>query len=54
MDADELPARIAAAVPKAFVRAVDVGDSFGRTANQVLRLVEGDNGFFCFLHDDVA
>ena len=53
-DADELPARIAAAVPKAFVRAVDVGDSFGRTANQVLRLVEGDNGFFCFLHDDVA
>ena len=23
-------------------------------ANEVMRLVEGENGFFCFLHDDVA
>ncbi|MFN8022692.1 MAG: glycosyltransferase [Acidimicrobiales bacterium] len=53
-DPGDLAARIAAAVPRAFVRAVDAGDSFGRTANEVLRLVEGDNGFFCFLHDDVA
>ena len=27
---------------------------YGAAANEVLRLVEGDNGFFCFLHDDVA
>ena len=52
-DAD-LAARVGAAVPRAFVRAVDAGDSFGRTANEVLRLVDGENGFFCFLHDDVA
>ncbi len=47
-------ARVAAVVPRAFVRAIDGRDGFGRTANEVLRLVDGDNGFFCFLHDDVA
>ena len=50
----DIPARVAAAVPRAFVRAVDGLDGFGRTANEVLRLVDGANGFFCFLHDDVA
>jgi GT2 family glycosyltransferase len=53
-DPGDLPAQIAAAVPRAFVRAVDGNPGFGPTANEVLRLVEGDNGFFCFLHDDVA
>lgn len=51
---DDLAARVGAAVPRAFVRAVDTADGFGRAANEVLRLVDGENGFFCFLHDDVA
>ena len=50
----ELPARIRAPVPGAFVRAVGGNPGFGTASNEVLRLVEGDNGFFCFLHDDVA
>ena len=45
---------IRAQVPNAFVRAVDGNPGFGTAANEVLRLVEGENGFFCFLHDDVA
>ena len=53
-DAGNVAGRVAATVPRAFVRAVDWRDGFGRTANEVLRLVDGDNGFFCFLHDDVA
>ena len=52
--AGDLPARIRAVVPEAFVRAVAGNPGFGAAANQVLRLVDGDNGFFCFLHDDVA
>ena len=50
----DLPERIRERVPNAFVRAVDGNPGFGTAANEVLRLVEGDNGFFCFLHDDVA
>ena len=53
-DAGELPALIRAKVPNAFVRAVDGNPGFGTAANEVLHLVEGENGFFCFLHDDVA
>jgi GT2 family glycosyltransferase len=53
-EADDLPDRIRAALPKAFVRAVEGNPGFGPAANDVLRLVEGENGFFCFLHDDVA
>jgi GT2 family glycosyltransferase len=50
----DLPAQIRDRVPNAFVRAVEHNPGFGVAANEVLRLVEGDNGFFCFLHDDVA
>jgi len=50
----DLPARIRERVPNAFVRAVENNPGFGAAANEVLRLVEGDNGFFCFLHDDLA
>lgn len=50
----DLPARIRDLVPNAFVRGVAGNPGFGAAANEVLRLVEGDNGFFCFLHDDVA
>jgi len=50
----DLPERIRARVPDAFVRAVDGNPGYGATANEVLSLVEGESGFFCFLHDDVA
>jgi GT2 family glycosyltransferase len=50
----EVTERIRDAVPQAFVRAVDGDIGYGAAANDVLRLVEGDNGFFCFLHDDLA
>ena len=53
-DPGELAAMIRAKVPNAFVRAVEGNPGFGIAANEVLRLVEGENGFFCFLHDDVA
>ncbi len=52
----DVPERVGRLVPRSFVRVVaDSGDvGFGPAANEVLRLVEGENGFFCFLHDDVA
>lgn len=50
----DLPATIRAKVPNSFVRAVEGNPGFGAAANEVLRLVEGENGFFCFMHDDVA
>ncbi len=53
-DAGDLPARIREKVPSAFVRGVEGNPGFGAAANEVLRLVDGDNGFFCFLHDDVV
>ena len=53
-DAGDMPAMIRAKVPNAFVRAIDGNPGFGTAANEVLRLVEGENGFFCFLHDDVV
>ncbi len=49
-----MPERIRQRVPNAFVRGVGNTTGYGMAANEVLRLVEGDNGFFCFLHDDVA
>lgn len=50
----DVPDRIRARVPSAFVRATTAAEGFGRAANEVMTLVEGENGFFCFLHDDVA
>lgn len=50
----DVPDRVRRRVPNAFVRAVGNTIGYGAVANEVLRLVEGDNGFFCFLHDDVA
>jgi GT2 family glycosyltransferase len=50
----DVPDRVRQRVPNAFVRAVGNANGYGMAANEVLRLVEGDNGFFCFLHDDVA
>lgn len=46
--------RITERLPDAFVRQLSGNPGFGACANEVMRLVEGDQGFFCFLHDDVA
>ncbi|MEY2443903.1 MAG: hypothetical protein QOE00_483 [Ilumatobacteraceae bacterium] len=50
----DTPERVRERVPNAFVRAVGKATGYGAVANEVLRLVQGENGFFCFLHDDVA
>lgn len=50
----ELRSRVLGALPEAVVRSVRGNPGFGPLANQVLRLVEGNAGYFCFLHDDVA
>ena len=51
---DELSTRIRSVIPSAFVRALGSNAGFGAAANEVLRLVEGDNGFFLLCHDDIS
>ncbi len=53
-DGNELTARIRAMIPSAFVRSLAGNPGFGPAINEVLRLVEGDNGFFLLCHDDIA
>lgn len=53
-DHDALTARIRSVIPSAFVRALAGNPGFGPSVNDVLRLVDGDNGFFLICHDDVA
>lgn len=53
-DVEQVTTRIRAVLPGAFVRPVPDAPGFGAAANEVLRLVEGDNGFFLVCHDDVA
>ncbi|MEL6890433.1 MAG: glycosyltransferase, partial [Actinomycetota bacterium] len=50
----ETEARIRARLPQSFVRSLDANPGFGAAVNEVLRLVEGDKGFFLISHDDVA
>jgi GT2 family glycosyltransferase len=50
----ELAGRIRGRIPGAFVRRTGLAGGFGANANEVLRLVEGDNGFFLLCHDDIA
>ena len=45
---------IRSVLPDAFVRDLPTNAGFGSAVNEVLRLVEGDNGFFLICHDDVA
>lgn len=52
--AADVAARIADRLPEAIVRRSPPGRGFGPTANEILDLVEGDNGFFLLCHDDVA
>ena len=51
---DKVGERIERRLPGSFVRSVGANVGFGSAANEVLRLVEGDNGLFLFCHDDVA
>ena len=51
---DDTAARIRAVLPEAFVEALGANPGFGPAANTVAQIVEGDQGFFCFCHDDVA
>lgn len=50
----EIETKIKTRLPNAFVRGLDANPGFGPTANEVLRLVDGDNGLFFIAHDDVA
>lgn len=45
---------IAEHLPGAVVRSVVGNPGYGPTQNEAARMVEGDNGLFLFLHDDVA
>ncbi len=53
-DTAELTERIQAVLPSAFVRAVSANDGFGPSANEVLDLVDGDNGLLLICHDDIV
>ena len=50
----EVTAEIRKHLPDAIVRTVDGNPGYGPLMNEIGRLVEGDGGFFCLLHDDVA
>lgn len=41
-------------LPQAVVRYLGANPGYAAACNTVLQLVQGDSGFFCFLHDDVA
>ena len=41
-------------LPQAVVRYLGSNPGYAAACNSVLQLVQGDSGFFCFLHDDVA
>jgi GT2 family glycosyltransferase len=51
---DSVESRIVRRIPDAFVRSLGANPGFGPAANEVLRFVEGDNGFFLICHDDIA
>jgi GT2 family glycosyltransferase len=52
--APDIEAMLVSRLDNAFVRRLGANPGFGIAANEVLRLVEGENGFFLFCHDDVA
>lgn len=51
---DDVAERVAHRIPDAFVRRASNDRGFGPAANEILDLVEGDQGFFWICHDDVA
>ena len=52
--APEVADRIRASLPAALVRTVEGNPGFGPVVYQALTLVDGKDGFFLVLHDDVA
>jgi len=53
-DVARISSIVEAAGVNAHVRSVGGNPGFGSASNSVLSLVQGDSGFFLFLHDDVA
>ena len=53
-DISAVEALITESLPEAVVRSVVGNPGFGPTQNEIARMVEGDNGLFLLLHDDVA
>lgn len=51
---DDLPARVGRIAPGAVVRSLRDGAWYAGAADEVLRLVEGDPAFFCFVRDGVV
>ena len=50
----EVGRRVSDVLPGALVRQVEGNPGFGPVANHVMRVVEGTDGLFLFMHDDVA
>lgn len=53
-DATDIGERIRGVLPAAYVQDLGANPGFGPAANHVVDLIEGDQGFFCFGHDDIA
>lgn len=53
-DVASISERVKSVLPEAHIRGVGRDVGFGVAANQVLKLVEGDGGFFLLMHDDVV
>ncbi len=51
--AEDLTARVAAALPSAYVRRFEENKGYGATSNEVRSMVDGAS-YFLFCHDDVA
>ena len=53
-NANLLSTRITDTLPNSVVRIVEGNPGFGRMINELQRIVEGDGGLFCIMHDDVV
>jgi GT2 family glycosyltransferase len=53
-NADAVSKKINQALPNAVIRIVEGNPGFGRVINELQRIVDGDKGLFCIMHDDVV
>lgn len=53
-EANLLTKKITETLPNSVVRIVEGNPGFGRMINELQRVVEGDGGLFCIMHDDVV
>lgn len=51
---EQIRGRIRSVIPTAFVRSLPGNMGYGPSANEVLHLVQGENGLFLLCHDDIA